>query len=157
MISLVSYAGKRTHDDSGFETQELCDEEGLTQFGDNGKGSPQRADETKGSMRNSKQRKRPQTHQMSDITNVLDVHVADVTVPRTKKRRTCSVKDHTPARRSTRKPNKQIIEDVCPVCDGPPFKEGEEDNWTGCDFCRRWFHKKCVKATYNKKWKCPFH
>jgi len=22
--------------------------------------------------------------------------------------------------------------------------------WEGCDFCQRWFHKKCVKATMKK-------
>ena len=168
-LSLVSYAGKNTQcHDSGFGTQQPKDynreeEESMlisSRDAENGKGSPLLTKQAKGTRRSlEKQRKRPQPCQISDITNipVLDVQVTDITQPRTKKRRTSSVKDHTPARRSTRKPRKQIVEDVCPVCDGPPFKEGEEDNWTGCDFCSRWFHKKCVKATYNKKWKCPFH
>ena len=160
MTSLITYAGKNTqyHDGTGFDTQQPREddsgEEELIPLGDdkNAKESPQLTKQTKGTTRNSKKKQcqHPQKHQMSDITNLFDVQVTDVTQPPTKKRKTASMKDHTPARRSTRKPQKQI-KDVCPVCDGPPFKEGEEDNWTGCDFCPRWFHKKMCESHIQQK------
>ena len=48
-----------------------------------------------------------------------------------------------------------IDESKCSVCHGE-FIEGEEKKWVGCNYCTRWFHKKCVKAVIKKKWKCPF-
>lgn len=83
---------RNTHDDSGFVTQQTREyndeEEELILSGDdeNKKGSPLLTKQTKGTTRNSKkQRKHPQPHQMSDITNILDVQVTNVTQPRTNK------------------------------------------------------------------------
>ena len=73
----MSCAEKKTHDDSGFGTEQPrgynLEEEELIPLEDdeNGKGSPLLTKQIKGTM--MKQRKRPQPHQMCNITNILDV------------------------------------------------------------------------------------
>ncbi len=61
--------------------------------------------------------------------------------------------DHQP--KSKRKRTK-IDESRCHVCK-EPFIDGQEAKWVGCDFCPRWFHKKCIKGyVLKRKWKCSF-
>ena len=94
--------------------------------------------------------KRDRHNPLADLTNrmqgPLKVIVTDTPQPKAKK----------PRKQKKIEPPETIDDSKCSVC-SEEFQIGDEDEWIGCDFCDRWFHKNCVKG-YNlkRKWKCRF-
>ena len=99
----------------------------------------------------SRRMKRDRHDPLVDLTNrmqgPLKVTVTEIPQPKAKKPRKQKKKVEPP---------ETIDDSKCSIC-SEKFQIGDKDKWTGCDFCNRWFHKRCVKG-YNlkRKWKCHF-
>ena len=87
------------------------------------------------------------------LKNLLAVKVSEDTSSSRKRRprkRKVAAESGNPIKKSRRA---RINANKCSVCQRQ-FGEGEEADWVGCDFCPRWFHKNCVKATIDHEWRC---
>ena len=84
------------------------------------------------------------------------VLVTESNFPCGRKRNRSSAKPVKPKRKRC-KAQIKVDPNKCPLCCGI-FQKGEEGKWVGCDFCPRWFHKRCVSPTLvmTGKWDCQY-